>query len=116
MNGGRFISDVKMGRSCRSQNSFQYGVGDNTYQIYLVFSSYQKDIKDNPYLKDTKVQIRDSCSWPFKFPTDGKGNDYKFPNGRDAFYFGQFFDRSAINGSDPYHETYDIPFIEQFSK
>lgn len=82
--GGVFI----MGRSCGSGNSFSFEAGENTYQIYLIFSSYQRDIKSNPYLKDTQVQIRDSSSFPFEFPNDGKGNEYRFPNGRGQTYFG----------------------------
>jgi hypothetical protein len=91
-----------MGRSCGSGNSFSFEAGENTYQIYLVFSGYQRDIKSNPYLKDTQVQIRDSFSWPFKFPDDGKGNIYLFPN-----------DLEAINGSDPYSRAVLVPFDEQ---
>jgi hypothetical protein len=101
-----------MGRSCGSGNSFSFEAGENTYQIYLVFSGYQRDIKSNPYLKDTQVQIRDSCSWPFKFPNDGKGNEYRFPNGRGQTYFGGST-QSAINGSDPYDRIILIPYEEQ---
>ena len=72
-----------MGRSCGGVD-FGYNASDDVYQIYLIFEAFQIDIEDNPYLKDTKVQIRDSCSYPRKFPGDGKGNyeEYiKIPRG-----------------------------------
>lgn len=102
-----------MGKSCGSGNSFSFESGENTYQIYLVFSRFQRDIKDNPYLKNTKVQIRDSCSWPFKFPNDGKGNQYKFPNGRTALSYQGYITYPAINGTSPYVSTLSIPYNEQ---
>ena len=102
-----------MGRSCGSGNSFSFEAGENTYQIYLVFSGYQRDIKSNPYLKDTQVQIRDSFSWPFKFPRDEKGNEYKFPNGRGDIFYGGGMTQSAMNGSDPYSRAVLLPYDEQ---
>lgn len=82
-----------MGRGCGGVN-FPYTADEDTYQIYLAFEAIQIDIKDNPYLENTKVQVRDSCSWPRGYYP----NKYKFPLGMALSY--------------PYYDIYKLPCKE----